>query len=63
MKQRAIAVETEQVTPIETGGYPTKATRPRNSRLDLGRLQEVFGIKTPSWREALDVELDVGANP
>jgi dTDP-4-dehydrorhamnose reductase len=65
MKQRAIAVETEQVTPIETDGYPTKATRPRNSRLDLGRLQEVFGIKTPSWREALDVELDqlVSANP
>ena len=52
MKQRAIAIETEQVLPIDTDEYPTKATRPRNSRLDLGRLHEVFGIKTRSARGA-----------
>jgi dTDP-4-dehydrorhamnose reductase len=65
MKQPAIALETEHVTPIETARYPTKATRPRNSRLDLGRLHEVFGIETLSWRKALDVELDqlASANP
>jgi dTDP-4-dehydrorhamnose reductase len=26
--------------------------------LDLTRLRDVFGIVTPSWREALEPELD-----
>jgi dTDP-4-dehydrorhamnose reductase len=33
--------------------YPTKARRPRNSRLDLTRLQTIFGITPPSWHIAL----------
>ena len=30
-----------------TEDYPTKAQRPRNSRLDLARLQTIFGITPP----------------
>jgi dTDP-4-dehydrorhamnose reductase len=44
--------------PIGTGAFPTKAKRPGNSRLDLSRLKDVFGIVTPSWSDALEVELD-----
>ncbi|MBW8857705.1 MAG: sugar nucleotide-binding protein, partial [Bradyrhizobium sp.] len=32
--------------------------RPLNSRLDLTRLRERFGIAPPSWQQALDRELD-----
>jgi dTDP-4-dehydrorhamnose reductase len=58
LKNRGIDIEAERVVPIGTDEYPTRATRPRNCRLDLGRLNGIFGIKTLSWREALEVELD-----
>ena len=58
LKDRGINVETERVVPIGTDDYPTKARRPQNCRLDSRRLNEMFGIKTLSWREALDIELD-----
>ena len=58
LKARGVKLAAEQVNPIKSEEYPTRATRPRNSRLDLSRLQQVFGIKPPSWREALAPELD-----
>jgi dTDP-4-dehydrorhamnose reductase len=58
LEKRGIEVKTERVVPITTDQYPTKAMRPRNSRMDLGRLAEIFGVKTRSWRKALEVELD-----
>jgi dTDP-4-dehydrorhamnose reductase len=51
-------VKTERVIAIRTEDYPTKAVRPRNSRLDLGRLAQVFGIVTPNWTAALDPVLN-----
>jgi dTDP-4-dehydrorhamnose reductase len=56
--ERGIDVKTERVLPITTEDYPTRATRPRNSRLDLGRLAEVCGVTTISWQQALEIELD-----
>jgi dTDP-4-dehydrorhamnose reductase len=44
---------------LRTEDYPTKAKRPHYSRFDLTRLREVFGVTTPSWREALDQEIDL----
>jgi len=58
LKARDLPVKTERVVAIRTEGYPTKAARPRNSRLALERLADVFGIATPAWSAALDVELD-----
>jgi dTDP-4-dehydrorhamnose reductase len=58
LKDRGIEVKTEYIVPIKTADYPTKATRPHNSRLDHSRLNDTFGIAMPSWREALSVELD-----
>jgi len=55
---RGIAVRTERILPITTEEYPTKARRPHNSRLDLGRLARVYGVTTSSWRQALEIELD-----
>jgi dTDP-4-dehydrorhamnose reductase len=58
LKARGVELAVEQVVPIGTDQYPTKARRPRNSRLDLTRLQSVFGITPPHWQDALTPELD-----
>ena len=58
LKLRGIPLAAEEVTPIRTDEYPTRAKRPRNSRLDLRRLQTVFGIVPRHWRTALEPELD-----
>ena len=42
---------------MRTEDHPTKAKQRRNSLFDL---REVFGLTTPSWREALEPELDRG---
>jgi dTDP-4-dehydrorhamnose reductase len=49
-----IAGLTTPVEPIPTSGYPTPARRPRNSRLDTGRLHRAFGIRLPAWETSLE---------
>jgi dTDP-4-dehydrorhamnose reductase len=46
-----------QIVPIQTKDYPTKAVRPRNSRLDLSRLRNAFGIEMPDWRTSAEREI------
>jgi dTDP-4-dehydrorhamnose reductase len=58
LKARGVKLRAEQVIPIATREFPTKAKRPANSRLDLTRLRDVFGMTMPSWQQALDHELD-----
>ncbi|MGZ5528970.1 MAG: sugar nucleotide-binding protein, partial [Limisphaerales bacterium] len=58
LKSRGVKLEVETIAPIGTKDFPTKAKRPGNSRLDLSRLRNVFGVVTPSWSNALEVELD-----
>ncbi|KWI26560.1 dTDP-4-dehydrorhamnose reductase [Burkholderia stagnalis] len=54
-----------EVIPIASDQYPTPAARPHNSRLSNERLEHVFGVRAPHWRDALqacywrlDVERD-----
>jgi dTDP-4-dehydrorhamnose reductase len=58
LKSRGVRLEVETISPIGTQDFPTKAKRPGNSRLDLSLLRDAFGIATPNWKEALEVELD-----
>ncbi len=46
------------VRPITTAEYPTPARRPGNSRLDCSRLDAVFGIRLPHWRDSLTRTID-----
>ena len=62
LRARGVALAVENIVPIATKDYSTKARRPANSRLDLTRLRQVFGIDTPKWDQALAVELDHLAN-
>lgn len=47
-----------QVTGIPSSGYPTRAVRPANSRLDCARLAQVFGYRAPRWEDSLAVVMD-----
>jgi dTDP-4-dehydrorhamnose reductase len=58
LKSRGISLSVQAILPIRTEEYPTKAVRPRNCRLDLTRLREVYGVTTPLWNDALEPELD-----
>jgi dTDP-4-dehydrorhamnose reductase len=41
------------VTPISTADYPTPAARPKNSRLDCSKAEQMFGVTLPDWREGV----------
>lgn len=43
----------DQVQPVPSASYPTKAARPANSRLDTTRLRETFGIHLPPWEDGV----------
>ncbi len=58
LKTRGLPLAVERVVPLRTDEYPARARRPLNSRLDLRRLQKVFGVTPPHWQSALDAELD-----
>jgi dTDP-4-dehydrorhamnose reductase len=47
-----------EVLPIGTADYPTPAKRPANSRLDCARLQAIFGVRLPPWRDSLARTID-----
>lgn len=42
-----------KVHPIPSSEFPTKATRPANSRLDGTKLAQDYGIAMPHWRDSL----------
>ncbi len=41
------------VDPIPTSAYPTPAKRPAYSVMDTTKIQQVFSISIPSWKESL----------
>jgi dTDP-4-dehydrorhamnose reductase len=38
------------IEPVTTAEFPTVARRPLNSRLDVGRLEQAFGVRLPHWQ-------------
>jgi len=58
LKARGVRLAVENIVPISTADYPTKARRPVHSRFDLTRLRETFGIGTSKWQDGLTIELD-----
>jgi dTDP-4-dehydrorhamnose reductase len=59
LRSRGVALKVQSILPLRTEDYPTRATRPLNSRFDLKRLEQVFGITTPPWHEVLEPELEL----
>ena len=57
---RAIFAEaglSPEVADIPSSAYPTPAKRPGNSRLDCRKIDTVFGVKRPDWRDGLRMVL------
>jgi dTDP-4-dehydrorhamnose reductase len=46
------------LVPIKTNEFPRPARRPANSRLSCQRLEETFGLRMPSWEDALSHVLE-----
>lgn len=54
-----LKVDIENIAAITTAEYPTPAIRPKNSSLNLTKLDQTFGIQLPSWQQALAKVLDI----
>lgn len=52
-----------KVRDILSADYPTPAKRPANSILDCSRIQSVFGLRQPDWREGLQHVLHAWKTP
>lgn len=44
---------TARVKRIPTADYPTPAKRPKNSRLDSTKIEQIHGVRLPEWRSSL----------
>jgi len=53
----SLLAKTPEVLPIASKDYPTPAQRPRNSVLCNQKLESHFGVRMPTWEEALDAAL------
>jgi dTDP-4-dehydrorhamnose reductase len=49
----ALSGKTTRVQRITTAEYPTPARRPRNSRLNCGKIAQELGVTPRPWRDAL----------
>jgi dTDP-4-dehydrorhamnose reductase len=45
-----IKVAPEAIQAVPTSAFPLPASRPKNSRLDTGKLQNTFGLNLPHWQ-------------
>lgn len=48
LRKRNLGATAERVMPIKSEDYPTRAVRPRNSRLDSTRARAMFSIRMPT---------------
>ncbi|TPQ30214.1 dTDP-4-dehydrorhamnose reductase [Bradyrhizobium guangdongense] len=59
LRTRGMPIKAKSTRPMAACEYRARVARPANSRLDLTRLREAFGVVMPSWQEALESELDL----
>lgn len=55
---RGLIARAPKVRPIDTADYPTRASRPGYSRLDIGKLEQALRHPLPEWRGGLEQVLD-----
>jgi dTDP-4-dehydrorhamnose reductase len=51
------------LTPISSAEYPSIARRPQYSVLSNDKLERVFGLRLPDWRDQLRLALADYLNP
>jgi dTDP-4-dehydrorhamnose reductase len=58
LRARGSGLAVDRIVAIPTEQFPTRAKRPRNSRLDLGRWRSLFKRTPPAWAGVLEPVLD-----
>lgn len=53
-----LTMGSENAHSIATSDYPTPATRPLNSRMDVAKLEKALSIQLPTWQSQLALTLD-----
>ncbi len=53
-KQLGMPIQCTEIVPVPTGTFPTRAQRPKNSRLDLSRIESLLGRPLPCWEDDLE---------
>ncbi|MGB0663331.1 MAG: dTDP-4-dehydrorhamnose reductase [Pontibacterium sp.] len=53
-----LSIDPVALQGIPSSEYPTPATRPLNSRLDVSKLEAALGIQMPTWQSQLKLTLD-----
>ena len=48
-----IKVASDAILPVPASAFPLPAPRPKNSRLDTGKLQGTFGLHLPQWQSGV----------
>jgi len=51
-------LKVKEIMPVSTDEFPSPATRPLNSMLNLEKIKKTFGIELPHWKESLVVCTD-----
>ena len=57
---RGLLQKAPRVMPITTADFPTRATRPCFSRMEVAKLESLLGESMPCWQTSLDRVLDHG---
>ncbi|WP_347360138.1 dTDP-4-dehydrorhamnose reductase [Rhizobium sp. Root1334] len=54
---------TASIKPITTAQYPTPARRPKNSRLECGKLEKIHGVRLTDWKTSTATVVSRLLNP
>lgn len=57
MRRLEVSIAVKRLDSISSAEYPTRARRPKNSRLDGSRLKTEFSVTLRDWKEALEEDL------
>lgn len=49
----ALKITPDEILPILSKDYPLPAKRPRNSRLNLAKIEATFNLKMPPWQQGV----------
>lgn len=53
-----LALQDDSFKGIATEQYPTPAKRPKNSRMNMSKIQTAFGIQMPDWQSQLKLTFE-----
>ncbi|AKI03386.1 dTDP-4-dehydrorhamnose reductase (plasmid) [Hoeflea sp. IMCC20628] len=57
-QSKKLGLPASNVISIATEDFPTKAIRPKNSRLDCSKFEKTFGFRCPRWTTSLEHSLE-----